>query len=178
MKKSLLDRLRGQLLVEAQDTLAPAGEPEPTELGAPADPAAPEDPAAPDDPAADAEEEEEEKDESPIVHWDKHLQDIANDIRDTLQVKVELSKDASRTVPVGNDPDLGYHIIGLVHFPEGTPPDIKAKLKNRVLKYSAYVSPEGELSSAIDLFYDTDDRYESKQEPTFHVDSNQYRIVS
>lgn len=177
MKKSLLDRLRGPLLVEAQDPLAPAGEPEPAELGAPAD-----DPAAtPEDPAADVageEEDEEEKDESPIVHWDQHLQDIANDIRDTLQTKVELSKEASRTVPIGNDPDLGYHIVGLVNFPDGVPPDIKAKLKDRVLKYSAYVSPDGELSSAIDLFYSTDDRYEAKQEPTYHVDSNQYRIVS
>ena len=91
---------------------------------------------------------------------------------------MEISETTSKTVPIGNDPDLGYHIVGVVTFPEGVPPDIKMKLQGRTLQYSAYVSPEGELSTSINLFYTTTDPYEAKQEPTYHVDSNQYRIVS
>ncbi len=204
MKMSLLDRLRGPLLVEAQDPAVPAAPaapapipaaPEPAALGTPGVPAPGEEAAplvpgtVPDaTPAEEApaageeekpeEEEEEEEEESPIVNWPEHLQDIANDIQGTLQVKVEIAADKSKTIPIGNDPDLGYHIVGLVHFPDGMPSDIKMKLQGRPLKYSAYVSPDGELGTSVDLFFSTTDPYEAGEEPTYHVNSNQYQIVS
>lgn len=195
MKMPLLDRLRGPLLVQAQDPLVPA---EPA--GAPAVPAAPVDPAAPAPPVPDPaalgtppapgeepaveeppvgeEDKPEEEKESPVVNWQSHLQDIANDIKGTLQAPITLMPEEGQIVPVGNDPDLGYHIVGPVHFTEGIPPDIKVKLKGRTLKYSAYVSPDGELGTSVDLFFTTTDPYEAGETPTYHVDSNQYRIVS
>lgn len=196
MKMPLLDRLRGPLLVQAQDPLAPAdpavAPTVPAAPGAPAEPAVPTtpDPAAlgtppvpgeepvAEEPALGEEETPEEEKVSPVVNWQSHLQDVANDIKGTLQVPVTLIPEEGQVVPVGNDPDLGYHIVGLVHFTEGVPPDIQMKLKGRDLKYSAYVSPDGELGTSVDLFFTTTNPYEAGEPPTYHVDSNQYRIVS
>ncbi len=201
MKMPLLDRLCGPLLVQAADPVEPtkpatpvSPAAPPVDLGVPAPPVDPTDLAPTPDPAAlgalpapgeepledplgDEEKPEEEK-ESPVVNWQNHLQDVANDIKGTLQVPITLMPEEGQIVPVGNDPDLGYHIVGLVHFTDGVPPDIKEKLKGRSLKYSAYVSPDGELGTSVDLFFTTTDPYEAGETPTYHVDSNQYRIVS
>jgi hypothetical protein len=113
-----------------------------------------EEPPEEDDKETKSEEEMvEEKETSPPAEWKKYLQPILRDVEINLKVPIELRN--SYTVGFDGDPDLGFHIVGTVFFPEGIPEDMEDVLGGQPLRYKAYVSPDGVLSNHVELVYPT-----------------------
>jgi hypothetical protein len=154
-----LDALTGE---GGGDTDAPEGEEEA--------PAADEGDAAEEEekPAGPTEEEMvKEKEESPSATWKKYLQPIIRDVENNLKVPIELRN--SYTIGFDGDPDLGFHVVGTIAFPEGIPEDLEEVLRGRQLRYKAYVSPEGILSNHVELVYPS---AEPQYQPVFRRNPN------
>lgn len=94
-----------------------------------------------------------EIEESPAASWEKYLQPILKDIRNTVKVPIELQN--SHMVPFAQDPDLGFYITGVVAFLDEVPAVYADLPKGERLRYVAYVSPDGILTRDIDLIYST-----------------------
>lgn len=92
---------------------------------------------------------------SPPADWQQYLQPILKDIKNTVQVPIEL-RNSIMTSPFAGDPDLGFHITGTIVFLDAVPPEYADLPNDTPLRYEAYVSPDGELgTNYIKIFYDS-----------------------
>ena len=100
---------------------------------------------------------------SPAAEWQKYLQPILRDIKNTVMVPVQLNN--SYMVPYAKDPDLGFYITGEIKFLDEVPEEYSELPEGSNVKYVAYVSPDGILSRNVDIIIPFQ---KEKSHPDYH----------